>query len=241
MAPKLEHSHEPDAIALRLAAGPQPSYLPDAVFGAIDGTVTTFAVVAGAIGASLSPRVVVILGVANLLADGLSMAAGNFASTRAAREEATRLLHQEQRHIDADPEGEMAEIREIYRRKGFEGSALETITNLVTSRREVWIDIMLAEEYGAALSHRSPLRAGAMTFAAFVAAGALPLLPFILGLADAWPVAMVLTGITFFLIGSIRSRWSIRRWWAAGSETFLIGMIAAVVAYVVGYLIERMV
>ncbi len=77
MVPELEHSHEPDAIAARLAEGPKPNYLPDAVYGAIDGTVTTFAVVAGAIGADLSPRVVLILGAANLLADGFSMACGS--------------------------------------------------------------------------------------------------------------------------------------------------------------------
>jgi VIT1/CCC1 family predicted Fe2+/Mn2+ transporter len=75
--PDLEHSHDRDAIAARLAEGPKASYLPDAVYGAINGTVTTFAVVSGAIGADLSSRVVLILGAANLLADGFSMAAGS--------------------------------------------------------------------------------------------------------------------------------------------------------------------
>ena len=241
MAEDLEHSHEPAAIAARLADGPRASYLPDAVYGAVDGTVTTFAVVAGALGANLSARVVLILGVANLVADGFSMAAGNFASTRAAREQVARLVAQEEKHIDQDPHGETAEIREIYRRKGFHGDALETITRLVTSRRELWIDTMLAEEYGAATATRSPFHAALATFLAFVAAGFLPLTPFVFGIADAGGLSTALTGIVFFMIGSIRSRWSTRSWWATGIETFLIGMGAAAVAYLIGYAIEKVV
>lgn len=241
MSKELEHSHAPEAIAKRLAEGPRPSYLPDAVFGAIDGTVTTFAVVAGATGANLPHRVILILGAANLLADGFSMAIGNFLSTRAGQEEAMQLLRREQRHIDLDPDGETAEIREIYRRKGFQGSALDKITTLITSRRDVWINTMMAEEYGTSLAQRSPYRAGLSTFTAFVVAGLLPLLPFVFDVPDANTVAAVLTGVVFFLIGSARSRWSLRRWWATGTETFLIGIGAAILAYLVGYLIERLV
>ncbi|MGH8978267.1 MAG: VIT1/CCC1 transporter family protein, partial [Acidimicrobiia bacterium] len=67
-------SHTPEAIAARLRIGPRRSYLRDLVYGAIDGTVTTFAVVAGVRGASLEATILVILGIANLVADGFSMA-----------------------------------------------------------------------------------------------------------------------------------------------------------------------
>lgn len=238
---QFEHSHEPEAIARRLAEERRTNYLPDAVFGAIDGTVTTFAVVAGAAGANLSPRVILILGAANLLADGFSMAIGNFLSTRTAQEQALQLLHREQRHVDHDPVGETAEIREIYRRKGFHGSALDKITTLITSRRDVWIDTMMAEEYGVSLAQRSPYRAGLATFVAFVVAGLVPLLPIVFQMTNANAVAAALTGIVFFLIGSARSYWSPRSWWATGMETFLIGTGTAVVAYLVGYVIEGLV
>jgi VIT1/CCC1 family predicted Fe2+/Mn2+ transporter len=241
MAPKLEHSHEPAAIAERLADGPRRSYLPDAVYGAIDGTVTTFAVISGAIGANLPPRVAIILGIANLLADGLSMAAGNFAATRTDREQRHRLLDREKRHVALDPEGETAEIREIYRAKGFTGPALETLTRLITSRREVWIETMLVEEYGLSVADRSPLHAATATFAAFVAAGALPLVPFLAGLEHAAVLAAAVTPVVFFLIGSLRARWSLRRWWACGFETLTIGVLAAAVAYLVGDLLQRLV
>jgi vacuolar iron transporter family protein len=81
--PELRRQHTRDAIGLRLARPPATSYLRDFIYGAIDGAVTTFAIVAGAAGANLSDSVVVILGFANLFADGLSMAVSNYLGTRA--------------------------------------------------------------------------------------------------------------------------------------------------------------
>ena len=241
MADKLEHSHAPWDVAARLARGPRHSYLPDAVFGAIDGTVTTFAVVAGAIGANLSTRVVLILGAANLLADGFSMAAGNFLANRSAAEELARLRAIEQRHIEVDPAGETTEVREIYRGMGFSGQALEGLTRLITSRRDAWIEVMLAAEYGVSGKPRSPWRAASATFLAFVAAGSVPLAPFVVGAAQATTLATASTALSFFLIGALKSLWSPRRWWACGIETAAIGMCAAAVAFVVGKLIEQMI
>lgn len=241
MPDRLEHSHDADAIARRLAEGPKPSYLPDAVYGAIDGTVTTFAVVSGAIGADLSPRVVLILGAANLLADGFSMAAGNFSATKSAADQAEKLRAQELRHIRLDKEGETREVREIFRAKGFAGEPLETLTRLITSRRDVWVDLMLAEEYGIGAASRSALRAAGFTFLAFVVAGLIPLSPFLLGIPNAPAVAIVLTAIVFVAIGSFRSRWSARSWWSCGLETLAIGMTASLVAYGVGAILARLI
>jgi VIT1/CCC1 family predicted Fe2+/Mn2+ transporter len=239
--PDLEHSHDRDSVAARLAQGPKASYLPDAVYGAIDGTVTTFAVVSGVLGAELSPRVVLILGAANLLADGFSMAAGNFTATKSAADQAEKLRQQELRHIQLDRAGETTEVREIFRAKGFTGEALDTLTRLITSRRDVWVDLMLAEEYGISAASRSALRAAAVTFAAFVIAGLVPLAPFLLGLPNAAVIAITLTALVFAAIGSLRSRWSARSWWACGFETLAIGITAALVAYGVGALIARVV
>lgn len=241
MPDRLEHSHDTDAIAQRLAEGPKPSYLPDAVYGAIDGTVTTFAVVSGAIGADLSSRVVLILGMANLLADGFSMAAGNFTATKSAADQAEKLRQQELRHIRLDKDGETREVREIFRAKGFAGEPLEMLTRLITSRRDVWVDLMLAEEYGIGAASRSALRAAGFTFLAFVVAGLVPLAPFLLGVPYAPAVAIVLTAFVFAAIGSFRSRWSARSWWACGLETLAIGMAASLVAYGVGAILARLI
>ena len=103
---KLEHSHESKAIAARLADGTRPSYLRDFVYGGIDGSVTTFAIVAGVEGASLSSGIVLILGLANLLADGFSMAAGNYSGTKTVVDDIDRVREIEKKHIRLEPEGE---------------------------------------------------------------------------------------------------------------------------------------
>ena len=119
----MEHEHSKQAIARRLAGAPSSSYLRDWVYGGIDGAVT-FAIVAGVIGAQLSNRVVLILGVANLVADGFSMAASNYSGTKTEHEEQAQLRAIEERHIEAVPEGEREEIRQIFRGKGFRGRDL---------------------------------------------------------------------------------------------------------------------
>ena len=234
MAPRLEHGHQPSEIAKRLLAGPRISYLRDWVYGGIDGTVTTFAIMAGVVGASLSSNVVVILGIANLLADGFSMAAANYTGTKAEKDEYQQLRHMEERHIALAPEGEREEIRQIFRAKGFEGDALETAVGVITNHRDRWIDTMMAEEHGMPAVLRSPMKAAIMTFVAFVLCGAVPLAPYVLQLAKPEMPSAILAGATFFAIGSLRSRWSPAPWWRTGLETLAIGMLAAAVAYLVG-------
>ena len=167
----MEHEHSPAAIQARLLAGPRHNYLRDWVYGGIDGSVTTFAVVAGVVGAHLSTGVILILGAANLLADGFSMAASNYLATKAERDDAEHLEAIEQRHVEADPEGEREEVRQIFGAKGLRGEELERVVELVTSDRALWVRTMLTEEYGLPWEVRSPWRAGLSTFSAFLFCG----------------------------------------------------------------------
>lgn len=230
----LEHAHTSGAIRARLARRVSPSYLRDWVYGGIDGAVTTFAVVSGAAGAGLSPRIVVVLGLANLLADGFSMAASNFAGATAEREEIAHAEAIERRHVRDEPEGERREVREIFRRKGLSGRRLEDIVSGVTRDRDLWVRTMLAEEYGLAPATRSRWRAALVTFAAFGACGAVPLLPYVTGADAAFPMAALLTAIVFLTIGALKGRWVGRHTWRAAAETFLIGAAASALAYAAG-------
>ena len=236
----LEHGHSREQIRRRLARGPRVSYLRDLVFGGIDGAVTTFAIVAGAVGADLSARVLLILGAANLLADGFSMAAANYSSTRTEVEEYDHVRAMEERHVAAVPDGEREEVRQILRAKGFDGDALDHAVGVITADRNRWIDTMMADEHGLQPVARSPLRSAAATFAAFVVCGTVPLLPFLLGLAASTATSTAMTGLTFFAIGSLRSRWSPQPWWRTGLTTAAIGLAAAAVAYAVGDLLARL-
>ncbi|WP_319774166.1 VIT1/CCC1 transporter family protein [Breoghania sp.] len=236
---QLEHDHSPKAIAERLGEGPNVNYLRDWVYGGIDGAVTTFAIVAGVIGAELSASIVLILGLANLLADGFSMAAANYSGTKTEVDDYQRLHAMEERHIAVDPMGEREEIRQIFHAKGYEGDDLEVMVDLITSRRQTWIDTMLSEEFGLATTLRSPLRAALTTFAAFVIFGSVPLMPFVFasgaGLAE---LSLAMTAVVFFAIGSMKSRWSTQSWYASGLETLSIGLAAAGIAWVIGYSLQ---
>lgn len=229
-----EHSHEPHAIRRRLSEGPSLSYLRDWIYGGIDGAVTTFALVAGVVGAELSVKTILILGAANLVADGFSMAASNFVGTRTEHEERAHLEAYERQQVRRIPEGEREEVRQILLAKGFTGTALEHAVSAYTESEDRWVEFMLQEEYGLPASLRSPWLSAIATLSAFMICGAVSLLPYVVSMPDPFLWAAILTGVTFFAIGSAKSRWSQRAWWSLGLETFAIGGLAAGMAYMVG-------
>ena len=233
MQVEFEHSHTSEAIRARLTQDPRVSYLRDWIYGGIDGVVTTLAVVAGVVGADLPSMVLLVLGVANLVADGFAMAAASYSGTQAERDDYDRLLAVERRHIAAVPDGEREEIRQIFAGKGFSGDELDMIVARITSDDALWAKTMVVEEYGLAPTPRSPALAALSTFAAFVLCGLVPLVTF-LGAGGLIPCAIA-TGLVFFAIGAIKSRWSLTTWWRSGTATFLIGMSAAALAFLVGF------
>lgn len=229
-----DHGHSDEEIRARITGDGVNGALRDAIYGAIDGAVTTFAIVAGVAGAGLSPFVIVALGIANVLADGFSMAAANYSGIKAEQDNARRLRKVEERHIDLYPRGEWKEAREILAQKGLSGDVLEAATEAITQDREKWINLMIEGEYGIGSTTPRPLRGALVTFGAFLAAGSIPLLPFLTGMEDAFRVSVVLTLASFFGIGATKSHWSLSPWWRSGLETLAIGGTAALIAYAVG-------
>jgi len=236
----LSAEHSPEAVRRRLSAPPSSSYLRDFIYGAIDGAITTFAVVAGVEGADLNASVVLILGGANLIADGFSMAVSNFLGLRAERQQVERARLDEERHVRLIPEGEREEIRQIFAAKGFEGADLERVVEVITADRDLWVSTMLNEELGLGGARPKPLRAGATTFLAFIAVGSLPLFAFAAdaiapgGLTHAFAWSAAMTGVAFFFVGSLKARFVEQAWWRAGLETLIIGGAAAALAYATG-------
>lgn len=247
METKLEHSHEHAAIAQRVLGKTQHSYLRDFVYGAIDGTVTTFAVVSGIAGAGLNPQIVVVLGLANLLGDGFSMAASNYLGTKTDEQLREKARAMEQRHIRLAPRGEREEVRQIYSAKGFTGDDLERAVEIITANEERWVNTMLVDELGISLDGPSPLKAALTTFFAFFLVGLLPLLAFIYGYivpsesTTLYLLSTLTTAGAFFLVGAAKSFFVDRKWYWSGFETLLIGGIAALLAYLAGVLLQGMI
>ncbi|MCX8955329.1 VIT1/CCC1 transporter family protein [Ruegeria sp. NA] len=231
-----DHGHSPQEIADRINAPPGRGVLRDVVYGGIDGSVTTFAIVAGVAGAGLSPFVIVALGLANVLADGFSMAAGNYSGTKAELDNIRRIRAIEERHIALYPDGEREEVREILSQKGLSGEILNEATAAITSSHEHWVNLMIEGEYGLGSVDPHPMKAALATFFAFLVAGMIPLLPFLASVENAFEMSVWMTMGVFFAIGAFKSRWSLAPWWRSGIETLLIGGLAALIAYLVGSL-----
>ena len=240
----LEAEHTPAGVSARLRRRPAPSYLHDFIYGAVDGAVTTFAVVAGVAGANLDETVVIILGVANLIADGFSMAVSNFLGSRAERQLRERARREEQAHIRLIPEGEREEIRQIFAAKGFEGRDLDRVVEVITSDPERWTETMMREELGFGSTEPNEFRAALATLVAFVTVGFLPLVVYVYDLAapgqveSAFTWSAVMTGIAFLVVGGLKSRFVDQSWWRSALETLAVGGLAAALAYATGALLQ---
>lgn len=233
----IEKQHTPEAIQKRLAAPKRHSYVGDAVLGGIDGCITTFAIVASVVGAGLPNLVAMALGLANLLADGFSMAASNYQAAKSRKDYVNKVRRQEEKHIELVPEGEREEIRQIFALKGFEGETLETIVHTITGDRKLWVDTMLMDEHGLELELPNAAKAGGVTFVAFVLVGCMPLAPFLLPLnpAQIFPASCMLAALVFFCIGAAKGIIHNLPVWRTGVETLMIGGVAAYLAYLVGH------
>lgn len=232
-------AHAPERIRERLAQPPAESVLGDVMLGGVDGVVTTFAVVAGSVGGSLPTKTVVILGVANLVADGFSMAASNYLGTRSRQQAVEMARADEVRQIETYPEGERREIEEIYASKGLDEQTLRRVVAQVTADRRVWVDTMLAEELRLSAAIVHPVQSALVTFIAFVLFGLLPLLPYLVGgLEEPVVPSALLSVVAFFALGAGKGLALKQRWATAGAVTLVVGGAAAGLAYTAGLLLQ---
>jgi len=222
----------------------QGQYIKSAIYGGLDGIITTFAVVAGVAGAHLSTGIVLILGFANLIADGISMAIGDYLSTKAEKEYNKTEREREAWEIENYPDGEKQELVELYSDKGIPEKDAETIVNILAKYKEAWIDVMMVEELGILESNESPLKNAVVTFLSFAIFGFIPLITYILarfipGLeSQSFIIACALTAITLFTLGALKTKVTSQKWYISGFEMFLVGGLAASAAYIIGSLLS---
>ena len=239
---ELLQDHRPEAIEKRLNLPAKSQNVSNAVLGGIDGCVTTFAVVSSTVGAGLPSSVAVIMGFANLFADGFSMAISSYESIKAEAEFIEEIRETEKEHISAVPDGEREEIRQIFQTKGFKGDTLEEIIATICQDQHLWIETMLTEEHGLQRHISSPYKSAVTTFFAFLFVGAIPLIPFlipVLQMQEQFVISTALAGIMFFSIGAIKGFVFNKPASASGLKTLFTGSAAASLAFLTGYILKN--
>lgn len=218
-------------------------YIKSIVYGGLDGIITTFAIVAGVAGASLSSSTILILGFANLIADGLSMAAGDYLSTKSEIEYQKTERKREEWEVENHPEGEKKEMIQIYNSRGFSKKDSKKLVSILSKNKKAWIDTMMVEELGILETKESPVKNAITTFISFSIFGFIPLLAYVLSSTipffaqDTFFIASFLTAATLFILGAAKVKITGTHWLKSGFEMLIVGGIAAIAAYGIGYLI----
>jgi len=224
--------------------GESGKYLKSWVYGGLDGIITTFAVVSGVIGAGLEASIILILGFANLIADGISMGVGDYLSTKSEREYYDLERRREKWEVDNHPKGEIDEMIEVYEKHGFSTNDAKKMTKLLTKNKKFWIKTMMHEELGIIKENISPSKHGFVTFISFLIFGFIPLSLYVISAIFSIPISngflltSVFAGIAMFILGSAKTKFTGKNLIRSGLETLIVGSLAAGAAYYIGVLLS---
>jgi vacuolar iron transporter family protein len=230
----LPPSGEPTPVA-----GGKSGALRAAIFGINDGLVSNLSLIMGVSGAGVDREVILLAGIAGLLAGAFSMAAGEYASMRVQREVFERLIHWEAHELATDPEGETKELAGILERRGIPASLARKTSEAVMENPQVALEVHAKEELGLDPQELgSPWGAAASSFTAFAVGATVPLAPFLFsaGVVVTW-TSVALSLASLFAVGASMSIFTGRAWWLSGGRMLLIGGGAALVTYWVGRLL----
>ncbi|MGQ0573067.1 MAG: VIT1/CCC1 transporter family protein [Pseudonocardia sp.] len=212
-------------------------WLRAAVFGAMDGLVTTIAIVAGVGGGGGDRQVIILTGVAGLVAGAFSMALGEFASVDTQNDAVGHEVDVEREEIRRHPAAEQAELAQMYEDMGLSAATAATVAAEVHGNPDLAVRVHITQELGVDPDDQpSPWTAAFSSFGCFAVGGLFPLLPFLLGSASL-ALGMTVGAIGLFALGALTSRFTTRPWWLGGVRQLAFGALAAVATYGVGSLI----
>lgn len=214
-------------------------YLGDAVFGALDGTVTTFSVMAGAVGANLGHSAIIILGLANLLADGFSMAMSSYLSQKSHNQFVQKELVETLSGLNHKDPKQLDKIKKLYRHKGFRGHDFIHIYNSLRHDPKSFAEEILQSE-GVDTTFSNPVISGFVSFFSFVLIGIIPVLAFLLYPSLQLSLLFCVVALILFTVGSLRSLLTSVSWFRGGLEVMLAGLTASGIAYLVGSFLESL-
>lgn len=216
-------------------------YVKSMVYGGLDGIITTFAVVAGVTGGSLDFQIVIVLGFSNLLADGLSMAVGDYLSSKSENEFIMKEIEQHQSNFKYDFQSELNDFKKYYIDKGLTETDASLISETLAKYPEVIEEERINMIFGTAETEAHPIYNALITFCSFIVYGFIPLIAYVFAsfspflMENTFVVAGVLTGLTLFILGAIKSKLTLPNWVRSGMEMLLVGGAAALIAYMIGF------
>ena len=216
-------------------------WLRPAVFGAMDGLVSNFALMAGVAGGTAAAggdrAAVVLAGLAGLAAGAFSMAAGEYTSVASQSELAEQEFENERLELSRNAEGEAKELAQIWVRRGVDLELAEEVARQLGRNPEAALEVHAREELGLAPGELpNPWVAAGSSFLAFALGALIPLLPYLFG-AQTLVVSAVLSVIGLFVAGVLVSRVTARSWYFSGFRQLFVGVLAAVVTFGVGHLV----
>jgi len=228
---RLHDHHDPHHGEFRLS---------DVILGGQDGLVNVLGVILGVAAATSDTRIVIAAGLAATFAESISMGAVAYTSTLAENDLYHSEREREYRHIHLAPDVEVEEIRDIYRKKGFEGETLEKIVDVITSNHDVWVNVMMSEEFQLTPPEKSKAFRSALLvgFSALVGSF-IPLFPFFF-----WTVklsiilSIIIAALTLFIVGVYKAKVTVGKPFRSGMEMAIIGTLSALAGYVVGWLFK---
>ena len=221
-------------------AGGKSGALRAAIFGVNDGLVSNLSLIMGVTGANVSNHVILLAGVAGLLAGAFSMGAGEYISMRVQRELFERLLHIEAHELATEPDEEHQELRKIYEEKGFPPHLAQQVTDVIMGNPKVALETHAREELGLDPGELgSPWGAAISSFVTFSLGATVPLLPFVFGSGTAAVLtAVAVSGVALFVVGASMSLITGRKAWASGGRMLFVGGLAAGITFGVGSLLH---
>ncbi|KAK5579389.1 hypothetical protein RB653_009072 [Dictyostelium firmibasis] len=229
-------------------------FIKSIVFGGLDGIITTFAIVAAATGAGLTRGVILIIAFANLLGDAIGMAVGDYVSELAEEDQLKLEYKKLEQDIDTNPDEQKSVLVELYEKKGFTNSQASRIVELLFPYRKTVTSIMMMEEHGATVENDEEegtdygaIKSALVTFGSFLICGGIPLLAYLCsghynnkGEFDTiFIISIALFAIVLFLLGCFKGYVSNKNWFVSGIQMLINGAVTTLVAFWIGYGIEK--
>lgn len=216
------------------------SRLSDIILGGQDGLVNVLGVILGVAAATADGRIVIAAGLAATFAESISMGAVAYTSTLADDDLYLSEREREYRHIHLAPDVEIEEIRDIYRKKGFEGETLDKIVDVITSNPDVWVNVMMSEEFQMTPPEKSKALLSALIVGFSALVGSLiPLFPFFFwNVGSSISISIVIAALTLFIVGFYKARVTVGRPLRSGLQMAVIGTLSALAGYLVGLIFK---